>query len=154
MLSLVIALLSILTVAVPVVLTMWTPKNSDLVFTLHGSTEENIYVLVSNQGIRPGSFRSGSLEVTNGGTLGLHIFGLAKNAPKIIDPGKSEIIPLYSEFVYESISPEIDICSLGFIDINFQGTQEKRKISVDCGQVREFIWEHKKPRRTTSWNGE
>src|SRR5215467_12617372 len=48
-LSLLVALCSVLTVAVPVILDTVTPKNSDLRFAYHGISDHSITVLVTNK---------------------------------------------------------------------------------------------------------
>jgi hypothetical protein len=145
MLSLVIALLSVLTVAVPVIATLWTPQNSDLVLAFQGTTADDVFVLVSNQGIRPGSVRAGSFSVKDGGTLVLHIAGLPKNVPKIIEPGKSELVTLYSDSLYESTS-SIDACMLQLLGTDFLGRPTDKTIDVECTRSLSFISAHKQPR--------
>ena len=54
-LSLLVALLSVLTVLVPVIKEALTIKNSSLSFAFQGATDTTISVLSTNQGARPGS---------------------------------------------------------------------------------------------------
>jgi uncharacterized membrane protein len=53
-LSLLIALISVLTISVPVVRNALTPKNSNLEYSYQGTASKVITVLVANTGIRTG----------------------------------------------------------------------------------------------------
>ena len=92
MMSLLVALVSVLAAAVPAFKSLLTPVNSDLVFVPQGMTRETVSVLVYNRGIRPGTFRSGSVAF-DGALLTLHISDLPKNEPKIVEFWKDRTGP-------------------------------------------------------------
>ncbi len=53
-LALLVALISVLTFAIPAIKSVITPKNSNIKFTFQGFGEKSIVYIVSNKGIRPG----------------------------------------------------------------------------------------------------
>jgi hypothetical protein len=57
-LSLLVALVSVLTAAIPVVKDAFTPKNALLTATFQGANSDRLSVLFTNQGTRPGSVSS------------------------------------------------------------------------------------------------
>jgi hypothetical protein len=102
-LALLIALISVLSSAVPAFKEILTPKDSHLSFTYLGATDDYIGILISNSGNRPGSVRFATLQMLepNGSPIkgrgpdgsltdlavSLKIAGLASNATEIIGPG-------------------------------------------------------------------
>jgi hypothetical protein len=70
MLSLLIALLSVLTISVPVVRDALTPAVSNLKFSYQGTASKIITVLIANTGIRTGTVRY---------PMALHVAGFGKN---------------------------------------------------------------------------
>jgi hypothetical protein len=141
MMSLLVALVSVLTVAIPVIKTLVTPENSELVFAPQGATAETISVLVSNKGIRAGSVRSGAVVLDDGALLILHIYGMAKNEPKIIEPGKTELIKLYSVAHLEEI-PTPNQCTLRLVHMDFRGTRGEAQATLDCVDTKPFLSAH------------
>lgn len=64
-LALIVALVTALTAALPVLQRTLTANNSELSFSFQAATKEIISVLVTNQGVRPGSVvNHGSLSIT------------------------------------------------------------------------------------------
>jgi hypothetical protein len=141
MMSLLVALVSVLSAAVPAMRSLLTPVNSDLVFVPQGVTAQTVSVLVSNRGIRPGSLRSGAVELDNGALLQLHICDLPKNEPRIIDAGKTELVRMYSSAQLESPADAKE-CLLGIINTDFRGVDRRDTVKLHCGNVLPFLSAH------------
>jgi hypothetical protein len=141
MMSLLVALVTVLTAAVPAFKSLVTPENSALLFAGQGGTATTVSILVSNKGIRAGSVRSGSLVLDNGALLTLHIFGLDKNEPRIVEPGKSELIKFYSEAHLEAAYAPKD-CLLRLISMDFLGARREDHVTLDCREVQSFLSAH------------
>jgi hypothetical protein len=94
-LSLLVALSSVLTVGVPVISRALTPKNSNLLVNVQGYTDDGVIVLVTNLGIRPGTIgTSAEYFMMNpaypGNSVSMLLFSDA--APHIVGPSKSELL--------------------------------------------------------------
>jgi len=139
-LSLLVALFSVLTVAIPVSVSMLTPKNSKLAFSPQGLTKTNVSVLVSNNGVRAGSVRSGSLHLDSY-TVQLHIGGMEKNEPKIVEPGKSELVKLYAAGKTDPVG-DPKKCWVEIKSVDFTGSGNDDSVDVGCDAARTFVMEH------------
>ena len=101
-LALLVALGSVLTVAVPVIVTALTPKTSSLSFSNQGAANRVITILASNSGVRPGTVRNhfGLLVMTKThGAIPIEfsINGFGGGAA-IIEPGKTQLLELIPDF--------------------------------------------------------
>ena len=96
-LSLLIALASILTVAVPVVMNAVTPKDSNISISFEGASETNMDILAFNSGTKPGTVRYPiylTVSVPNQGSARIPLdFSLGVVSPAAyIDPNKSSLL--------------------------------------------------------------
>jgi hypothetical protein len=150
-LSLVVALVSVLTVAVPVVIQTLTPKDSNLKFQIAGASEDTLSILVTNSGTRPGFVRQfADLTARYGATelkTRLLIRGKDKGGGHLLEPGKSEVL----EFYY-SANPDdkplhsgtymVGHCTLLILYTNFADDEfadSAWKPEMVCGEMWYFI---------------
>src|SRR5258708_1180168 len=75
-LALLVALGPVLGATLPIMVDIFTPKNSALVFSYQGANEKYVGVLASNRGVRPGSVRAAKIDVPRILLMGLEIAGL------------------------------------------------------------------------------
>jgi uncharacterized phosphosugar-binding protein len=145
-LSLLVALGSILTVAVPVMISAITPENSTLIFSYQGATKEDVTILVSNRGIRPGSFLShGNLELVGESgkeTIPVQLNEKVRNGgAQIIEAGKSELFDFYTDVINR---PELNVpqngkCRLNLSAQDFKAQRADVTIPIVCSQLNEFV---------------
>jgi hypothetical protein len=125
------ALISVATVAIPILQNAITPKNSSLTFSLQGASSDVISILVTNSGIRPGTVGEGVLWITDqlpfkegDPQVRLRIYGGGVSSGEIIEPGKSALInyelvkdepaPIESFDAY-NMNCDLDILSTSFV---------------------------------------
>lgn len=139
-LSLLVALVSVLTTAVPVVKTAITPNNSVLTFTVQGSTLDTILVLVSNLGNRPGSVAHGALYLDGAAAIVVDI-SEAVGAIRIVDSGRSELVEY--RFRRSIAGTRIDeshkVCSMSMRVTDFRGRVWWASSPAECIQLTAFL---------------
>jgi hypothetical protein len=96
----------VLTVAVPVLIDAFTPRNSSLEFAYHGASDRSITVLVTNKGVRPGSVqlpvsfnmlnrtRQAKDAIPGLNDLPLYLAKLRETTSLLVDPSKSVLMEL------------------------------------------------------------
>jgi hypothetical protein len=145
-LSLLVALVSVLTVAVPVLVESITPENAKIEFTVQGSTSETIFVLVSNRGNRPGSVAHGALTLDG---IDAMVVDLADSpgAVQIIAPGKSELVKYRYGFSVPGakIGTSHKKCSFSMRITDFRGMVWWGGHSAECIQLTAFLQERVTP---------
>jgi hypothetical protein len=90
-LALLVALVSVTALAVPMIKSTFGTENSDMHFTIQGVMQNQIYVMISNTGTRPGSVNDMSLSLRNFVVrAGLSI------SPLLIRPGEARqiVVPI------------------------------------------------------------
>jgi hypothetical protein len=146
-LSLCVALVSVLTVALPVIKGVVIPANSALTWTVQGATQDTVYVLVSNRGSGPGSVAHGALYLD--GTPSI-ILDLAQDLPtvRVIEAGKSELIEYRVRRVLEGVQikePEsYKSCELYMRLTDFRGSVWWGHFNADCVQFTAFLKKQRK----------
>jgi hypothetical protein len=99
-LSLLVALFGVLTVALPAIKTFITPVDSNLTISYQGATDQLITLLVTNTGIRPGTVRYPSfVDVSLEGDvveIPLKMKGVEGSAI-VVEPGKSILLELVGD---------------------------------------------------------
>jgi hypothetical protein len=145
-LSLLVALITVLTAAVPVLKEGLTPKNSDLTFSFQGAPTDpmRLVVLATNRGVRPGTVHPASSILTMSGKLSMEL-ALADepvpslSPPTIIEPGKSR---LFSFDIWPAgMTGETDEsiysgrCLLRIPTTDFVGNPDDHEIDVGCKRV-------------------
>jgi hypothetical protein len=142
-LSLLVALVTVLTAAVPVFKEALTPKNSDLTFSFQGASTDPIrlIVLATNRGVRPGTVHPATSLFTMSGKLSMTL-GLAESEwesppPTIIEPGHSRLF----NFQIWSVAGDTDEsiysgpCLLRIPTTDFVGKPDDHEIDVGCRRV-------------------
>ena len=90
-LFLLVALVSVLSIALPALIASLIPNNSRLEFTVQGSSKDTVFVLVSNLGKRPGSIAHVALFLDEEAEIVLNLDPFSHNI-KIIEPEKTILI--------------------------------------------------------------
>jgi hypothetical protein len=152
-LSLLVALVAVLTAAVPVIKSAITPTNSDLLFSYQGNTRALIGVLATNRGARPGSVQSFNMFTMlligdpNERQRWLPLILDSKDpiAAKVIEPGKSELL----QFKYDAADERNEpfpvgdklptTCTLKLFSTDFNGRQDAPLIWQLCLTLEDFI---------------
>lgn len=161
-LALLVALLSVATVAAPVFRDLLTTKDSELVASFQGfnSDDEAVFV-VSNSGNRPGTVGEALLFVTSSETpQRFHLYrgyrlASGKEESIFVDVGKSALVryrPGPSQLIKESQDGTYDWerddsatfqCAIGLDLTNFSGLQYMTCFEYSCAEIwRVFFPEH------------
>jgi hypothetical protein len=138
-----VALIAVLTAAIPVVKDALTPKNSALSFAYQGSRATAIAILASNQGVRPGSVIFAKMNV---GNLLKDISLTVSDSPAvIIEPGRSVLLEFHVAGVQKKIVDEEDAinsqCVVNVVSIDFAGTANGNDVVVSCTRLVPFVAE-------------
>ena len=146
-LSLLIALGSVLTVAVPVLKSALTPLNSNLIFSFQGASERRLGILVTNGGERPGSVRLRGIFAINPADRDVldarvQMIGPEYSA-KVIDQGKSELLEFSYIFNkddprYPGSLPSKARCTLILTWTDFRGNTDATAMDLPCDNLYEF----------------
>lgn len=140
-LSLIIALFSVLTVAVPVITEQLTPKNSNLVFAYQSADRDVLTMLVSNQGTRPGSVREGWVSV-NFTQRPVDLRILNHSPVTLVAPGASIILHMTRTLPrHPRRGAGLSRCEVIFVVSDFTGKTLSVPTPVDCKEVEDFIIE-------------
>jgi hypothetical protein len=127
-LALLIALFSVLTTAVPVIINTFTPRDSRLVFSFPIADETRIVLLVSNNGIRPGMVQDILLKTFNAGSVFLRPIAADQHALYMVEPTKSNLFefPRPKESDWTGKTPLIKYrqCEITVSYITFTGHRE------------------------------
>lgn len=141
-LSLLVALVSVLTTAMPIVYSTLTPKNSDLSFSFQGVNEDIIGILVTNRGTRPGSVSYPmSLYADTFPLLNLKVLGESSSAVFLVEPGKSLLLQLTASWGFtwdKSDSPGED-CEIEIHKSDFTAKREAQWVIVPCKDMYYFL---------------
>jgi hypothetical protein len=161
-LSLLVALVSVLTAAVPALMTATTPRDSHLSFSDQGTTENLISLLVTNSGTRPGTVRYPIFLSTEEGPykdppIELFLNGVRGSAI-IIEPGKSDLLelltrsgkadPVEKDRVDRTVAHMLEIkahpgpvpsCVVSLFKNEFQGRGTQESVPISCNHVDTFV---------------
>jgi hypothetical protein len=171
-LALLVALLSVATVAGPVFHDLLTTKDSDLVGSFQGFSDDGAVFVVSNSGNRPGTVGEAFVAVFNSAVLngkllgkGLTIFGgfrLAsgnREESSFVDVGKSKLIkyqPLRfqptEEFPWERDDIAKFQCAIGIDLINFSGRRNKPCFEYGCSEILRVLFPGHQPTKSEGGN--
>ena len=141
-LALLVALISVATVAAPVFRDMLTTKDSHLIGSFQGVTDNGAVFVIFNSGNRPGTVGEGSILIA---TRMLPVEILARHlliAPRyreeafFVDAGQSRIIK-YTRAASESNPPASRQlqCAISINLINFSGNGSEPCFESDCSQL-------------------
>src|SRR5262249_50643423 len=147
-LSLLVALVTVSTAAVPVIEDAIKPRNSNLSFSFQGADDYSLAVIASNQGVRPGTVgQSAGLSMSGRLHVPLNRYisqqeetRIGSGVAVIIEPGTSLLINFSG---YRPEGKEDDAysgpCLLRIKRTDFVGKFIEHKIDVDCNQVAPFV---------------
>ena len=144
-LSMMVALVSVLGVVVPLLIQSATPDDSKLVFSLQYATDKELFVIVSNQGKEPGTVATAHLQVKDGKSVQLRS---SEFAPvEVVDPKKS-ILLRFHKFVFDGkhVPPEFAfeapadrLCTLSLDVTSFRGERTAPVIERPCRAFAPFV---------------
>lgn len=150
-LSLLVALVAVLTAAVPVIHDGLTAKNSALILSYQAVDQGHITLLVTNQGVRPGSVRNlgGGVQVPI-----LHqnnayeVIDLVSSENTLVEPGKSVLVILSRKPKQGTCFTNYDNkarCEIVISATSFVGNSYALRAYAECGELDEIIWGQKYP---------
>jgi hypothetical protein len=144
-LSMMVALVSVMGVVVPLLIQSATPDDSSLIFSLQYATDKELFVIVSNQGKEPGTVATAHLLLKDGKSVQLRS---SEFAPvEVVDPKKS-ILLRFHKFVFEGkhVPPEFVFeaptdrpCLLSLDVTSFRGERSAPVIERPCGEFAPFV---------------
>ena len=155
LLSLMVALFAVLTVAVPIINDALTAKNSEISLSFQGASTEGVGVLVTNSGVRPGIVHAPAILniIQNGkGVINIPLLG---QLATIIEPAKSTLLgfglpgdsgpagtTLSSVFGQTNgliVDLESASCTLIVETSDFRSQGAKNKITVTCTELQSLL---------------
>ncbi|PBC11299.1 hypothetical protein [Mesorhizobium sp. WSM3859] len=144
------SVISVFVVVVPVAINLFTPKNSNLIYSIQASADPvSIGLLVSNSGTRAGTVSGASLSGNIGNKevdgLELRIAELGGSAA-IVAPSETKLFtlavqkPVSGMHVFEilpcggAVAMSIDVSST-----DFQGQRQNARLPINCSEQRNFL---------------
>jgi hypothetical protein len=164
-LALLVALLSVATVAGPVFRDLLTIKDSDLVASFQGvNADDQAVFVVSNLGTRPGTVgevlimvapsESGEFHLYRGfplasGTRDESIFvDAGKSAAVRYGPGPSKYDSSWGDFSWERDDIAKFQCAIGILLINFSGPQFQACFKYSCSEIARVFFPGHQPAKS------
>ena len=150
-LALLVALISVLTAAVPVLKDTLTRKNSDVDVSFQGADANIVSVVLSNRGTRPGSFRGALLVLQNPGEVSVY---LTLDAPTggpavVLGAGQAILFNLFhfgshedsfQKFVFKNDTS----CFLSYRLTDFLGATTYLQKQIECDELKSFVSGHQR----------
>jgi predicted nucleic acid-binding Zn ribbon protein len=140
-LALLIALIAVLTASIPVLKEAITAKDSHLIFSFQGASDQSISVLVSNQGIRPGTVHFGTVWYMKRSFLVTQSVANGKIAPFVVEAGKSVLAKFVKASNANVMAPtraaldkEVP-CGITIKHTTFAGRDELETLAIECVEV-------------------
>ena len=143
------SIISVFVVVVPIAVNLFTPKNSELIYSIQASADPtSIGLLVSNSGIRAGTISGASLsgqigdKVVDG--LQLRVVDLRASAA-IVSPSETKLFALtvpkrvpgvrmIEILPCNGVTISVDVSSTDFL-----GQRREDHIPINCAEQREFL---------------
>jgi hypothetical protein len=143
-LSLVVALVSVLATAIPIVRQAITPRDSNFLFSFQGATKDAILAIVANRGARPGTVSSGDLLLN--ARLPWIRLHMEREIDKeedaiVVDPGKTVLIRFFLE-EGKVARPPADDYKLSILFRDFSGEPYSEKKNINCDELFVFTSAH------------
>ena len=152
-LSLLVALTAVAGGTVPAIVKALTPENSDLRFSFQAAGRNDLTILATNTGIRPGSLRAGSaLQIRDKTNPFAPIWGYLLGVDGgdrsiIFEPQKSQLLSLSYLFRNGDRSPPLDAskdlehmeCIPIINSTDFKGKNSDWGINARCASLRQFL---------------
>jgi hypothetical protein len=142
-LSLLVALLSVTSTAVPTIIKAFTPQNSHLAFTYLSSQKNSISIIAFNSGIRPGVVTEAKI-IIEGQAYPVEI----SSAPIVIEPEKSQQIQIGTVEISKNFYVALETlssapgslsksssCEIDIQAIEFNGSQKTTSFVKPCIEV-------------------
>jgi hypothetical protein len=125
-LALLIALLSVLTTAAPILKNALTPDDSRLVFSLPAADKDRLALLVSNNGLRAGMLQEILLKTPKAGATLLRPIEADQHTVYIVEPGRSSLFEFAKPTVWLGNYPFIKFerCEIVVSFVNFTGRRD------------------------------
>jgi hypothetical protein len=148
-LSLLVALVSVTTAFVPMVLAALTSKNSSIASSFQSSDVTGVTVLAHNSGTRPGTIRNAIISVSDYGSAPL----TSKHGrSEILEPGTTKLVDLFS--AADDNFPDVPKgdkstfqgsfgkrkCSLAILGADFHGKPTKDLFDIECAPLVDFFF--------------
>jgi hypothetical protein len=136
-LSLLVALVSVLSFAVPVITAALTPSNSDLVASFQAADGVRLDVIVSNKGTRPGTVRGAEITFPENQTIHLNIIN-QESFGRNVKAGDSVLIAFEFVNIAEKVNLKESANGTSPITLdttNFRGECIPVKIQSPCDWV-------------------
>jgi hypothetical protein len=151
-LSLLVALVAVLSAAAPTAATFLTPKNSKIEAGIHDARSERLIVYATNSGVRPGAIVFGSVIIwVDRRPIAQFYFAPEGSSERAeIAPGRSAFVPMAaSEVVVQGMSPA-DVeqlhlrltkpapktrCESNVTIQNFDGEMEVLSATIPCAYI-------------------
>ncbi|RWL87734.1 MAG: hypothetical protein EOR67_16175 [Mesorhizobium sp.] len=144
------SIVSVSVVVVPIAINLFTPKNSNLIYSIQATADPtSIGLLVSNSGIRAGTISGASLSGHIGNHevdgLELRVSDLGGSAA-IVSPGDTKLftlnvlktIPGLRFFEVLPCGPAVAI-SIDVSSTDFLGQRQSARLPINCEEQRNFL---------------
>lgn len=145
-LSLMVALVAVLSATIPVIKTALTPLDSKLSYHFSSFSYGHVYAFVSNSGARPAQLTALHVGSQAGGAV---FRPVQRGALSIVEPGKT----IFVDYGYDSDTPRRKAtasdkngglvlpfrCYLGFSGVRFTGSEETVLKPVECAVTAAII---------------
>jgi predicted nucleic acid-binding Zn ribbon protein len=141
-LSLLVALVSVMTASLPVIKETFTPKNSSLAFSPQGANQDYIALLASNQGVRPAVIRSAKLLINGERVVNLGVAGGVGHPAYIVAAGSNKLYDLYGTNFIAPKQPLWTKCLVVVSSTDFIGSSGDTLVPIACNELTEFISYH------------
>jgi hypothetical protein len=131
-LALLVALISVMTAAIPVFKEYLSPQNSALTFVFQRSAQDRIGFFVSNSGIRPGSVNGATFVALTPRSSAKTLIAVATlSGPRFVEPGRI----IFVEFVFSKVQHDIVVrpdteCAFLIDSTDFKGVSHIDQVPV------------------------
>ena len=142
-LSLMVALVTVLTAAIPVVKNAFTTQDSNIGVSFQAANDHEISIKASNAGIRAGSIHSPHITIVNPGGVNLNVELTFEHSPPsiLIDPGQTQLVLItgkQSKLKSTDIHSDA-VCALQINYTSISNKLENMNSEVACQQVEGFL---------------
>jgi predicted nucleic acid-binding Zn ribbon protein len=145
LLSMSVALVSVLGVVVPILIESAKVDDSQLIFSLQHATNSELFVIATNKGKEPGTVATATLRVKGGETV---VLRSSERAPVMVVEPKKSILLRFHKFILDGkrVTPGLLVaaskdqtCGLSFDATSFQGNRSTSVIEHPCSKFEPFI---------------
>jgi hypothetical protein len=139
-LALLVALLSVATVAVPVLRDNLFP-NSSLTFSFVGADANHISLVATNPGNRPGAVKNDATFFTHEESGDMKIADFGTSAVRLVEPGAAVLFDLEGRRTIDFERRDLakDECEIFINSTDFQGQPHVAAVTIPCGYLYLFL---------------